>query len=56
MDFMPRLTPRMMARLQGFPDGWDFTGNKTSVCRQIGNAFCPPVARDLGAAIAEALG
>jgi DNA (cytosine-5)-methyltransferase 1 len=55
LDHMPRLTPRMMARLQGFPDSWEFIGNKTSVCRQIGNAFPPPVARDLGDAIREAL-
>lgn len=55
LDHMPRLTPRMMARLQGFPDDWEFAGGKTSVCRQIGNAFPPPVARDLGAAIREAL-
>jgi DNA (cytosine-5)-methyltransferase 1 len=55
LDFMPRLTPRMMARLQGFPDSWEFIGGKTSVCRQIGNAFPPPVARDMGDAIREAL-
>lgn len=55
IDHLPRLTPRMMARLQGFPDDWEFTGTKTSVCRQIGNAFCPPVAKDLGTAIREAL-
>jgi len=42
---MPRLTPRMAARVQGFPDHWQFYGRKTTAYRQIGNAFPPPVAR-----------
>ncbi len=46
---MPRLTPRMTARIQGFPDSWEFSGKKTAAYRQIGNAFPPPVA----AAVAE---
>ena len=33
---MPRLTPRMMARLQGFPDDWQFGVRKTTACRMIG--------------------
>ncbi len=41
---MPRLTPRMTARVQGFPDTWIFSGRKTAAYRQIGNAFPPPVA------------
>lgn len=52
---MPRLTPRMVARLQGFPDDWHFTGRKTQAYKQIGNAFPPPVARALGLAIHEAI-
>ncbi|PDW03979.1 DNA cytosine methyltransferase [Candidatus Viridilinea mediisalina] len=52
---MPRLTVRMVARLQGFPDNWQFTGRKTSAYRQVGNAFPPPVARAVAIQIREAL-
>ncbi len=48
---MPRLTVRMVARLQGFPDAWQFSGGKTAAYRQVGNAFPPPFAR----AVAENL-
>lgn len=54
-DHAPRLTVRMTARLQGFPDDWDFAGRKTPQYRQIGNAFPPPVARAIGEKIADAL-
>lgn len=52
---MPRLTPRMMARLQGFPDEWSFTTRKTTTCRMIGNAFPPPVAKAVGTKIKECI-
>jgi DNA (cytosine-5)-methyltransferase 1 len=54
-DHAPRLTVRMTARLQGFPDDWQFAGRKTAQYRQVGNAFPPPVARAIGVQIAEAL-
>ena len=52
---MPRLTPRMMARLQGFPDDWQFGSRKTTSCRMIGNAFPPPVAKEVGLRIKQVL-
>lgn len=52
---MPRLTTRMAARIQGFPDDWQFSGKKTAAYRQIGNAFPPPVAAAVGGQIAKAL-
>lgn len=55
VDAFPRLTTRMVARLQGFPDTWDFAGRKTAAYRQIGNALPPPVARSVGEAVARAL-
>jgi DNA (cytosine-5)-methyltransferase 1 len=54
-DGLPRLTVRMVARLQGFPDSWTFSGGKTAAYRQVGNALPPPVAKSLGLAIGRAL-
>lgn len=51
----PKLTVRMAARLQGFPDDWAFSGRKTAAYRQIGNAFPPPVACAVGQSIVSAL-
>lgn len=45
---MPRLTNEMVACIQGFPRYWRFAGKKTSIYRQIGNAFPPPVAKAIG--------
>jgi DNA (cytosine-5)-methyltransferase 1 len=52
---MPRLTVPMVARIQGFPDDWKFTGKKTAAYRQVGNAFPPPVAAAVATKIFEAL-
>lgn len=52
---MPLLTVRMAARIQGFPDWWEFCGKKTPAYRQVGNAFPPPVAEAIGRAIVKAL-
>lgn len=54
-DHIPKITVRMAARIQGFPDSWYFTGTKTTAYKQIGNAFPPPVARAVGLAIKRAL-
>jgi DNA (cytosine-5)-methyltransferase 1 len=52
---MPYLSLEMVARLQGFPDEWQFFGKKTHVYRQIGNAFPPPVAKAVGDSLTKAL-
>jgi len=52
---LPRLTIEMVARIQGFPSDWIFTGSKTNKYRQIGNAFPPPVAEAIGLQIKKAL-
>ena len=54
-DVQPKLTVRMVARIQGFPDDWQFAGGKTARYRQVGNAFPPPVAAAVGESIYAAL-
>ena len=52
---MPRLTVSMVARIQGFPDEWEFSGRKTAAYRQVANAFPPPVARAVAQGIRSCL-
>ncbi|MDM9644833.1 DNA (cytosine-5-)-methyltransferase [Rhizobium sp. S163] len=53
--FVPGLTTRMRARLQGFPDEWAFVGGLGSVADQIGNAVAPAVGQAMGLALMSAL-
>lgn len=52
---LPRLTARMIARIQGFPDKWKFFGGKTQQCRQIGNALPPPLATSVATSLGACL-
>ena len=58
IDFVgiPRLTVRMVARIQGIPDDWGIWGKKTAAYRQVGNAFPPPVAEAVANRISISLG
>ncbi len=49
------ITGREAARLQTFPDGFEFVGGLASVARQVGNAVPPLLARRLGEAVAAHL-
>lgn len=49
------ITPREAARMQGFPDGYRFLGNRMDVRTQVGNAVPPPLAEAAGKAILRAL-
>jgi DNA (cytosine-5)-methyltransferase 1 len=53
--FLPALTARMRARLQDFPDDWEFVGGKQATADQIGNAVPPRMAQAIGLAIHGAL-
>jgi DNA (cytosine-5)-methyltransferase 1 len=49
------LSVREGARLQSFPDSFEFTGTLSSRCRQIGNAVPPVLAQHLACALATAI-
>jgi len=48
------ITPREAARIQSFDDDFVFYGPKSSVCKQIGNAVPPLLAKAIGEAILKA--
>lgn len=45
------ITPREAARIQSFSDNFIFLGSKTEICKQIGNAVPPLLAKAIGIAI-----
>ena len=50
-----RLTVREGARLQSFPDWFEFQGNEESQCNQIGNAVPPILSKALALSVKEYL-
>jgi DNA (cytosine-5)-methyltransferase 1 len=52
---LPRLTVRMVARLQTFPDDWKFAGAKTQSYRQVGNALPVKLAYTIAKAVRQCL-
>ncbi|HWA98170.1 MAG TPA: DNA cytosine methyltransferase, partial [Pirellulales bacterium] len=44
---MRMLTPRELARAQGFPDAYTLVGNKSQQVARIGNSVCPVMAKVL---------
>lgn len=49
-------TTREYARIQSFPDSWNFVGKMNDVYKQIGNAVPVELARNIGESIIKALG
>jgi DNA (cytosine-5)-methyltransferase 1 len=41
------LSPRELAKAQGFPDSYILTGSKSCQVAKIGNSVCPPIAEAL---------
>ncbi len=50
-----RFTPREAARIQSFPDSFEFSGSETDAYRQIGNAIPPVMFWHIAHAVAELL-
>lgn len=49
------ITPREAARIQSFPDSFIFYGNKCAICKQIGNAVPPLLAKAIGEHIIKSI-
>lgn len=49
------ITPREAARIQSFPDSFEFIGTKSCICKQIGNAVPPKLSYFLGTMIRRIL-
>jgi len=54
-DFPRCITAREAARLHGYPDWFSFVPVKWHAYKQIGNSVCPPVAREIGHQLVDAL-
>jgi len=50
------LTVAEQAAAMGFPGSYRFCGNRADQVKQIGNAVCPPAARDIVAGLVDACG
>ncbi len=50
------LTPREAARIQSFPDDFVFCGNRTTICKTIGNAVPPKISYFLARLVRNMIG